>query len=290
MKHKIVMIILALAILSSCNIPQVTPDAVGTIVAATLTSAAPATTVPNINVLIGAKATPAPSPNPPAADQPDPNQLAPTQPPAPPEPTAIPTAVPTVSISGDEPSLRANRPFFIEGFENPNSSWAYDDEEFNLDPENNVLNLHSKGRPWWNSWFSTRPFFQDGYVEVEFRLTECQGDDRVGLVLRLVDNDFYFMGLECNGTWGFDRYTSEHRIVNIRAYEASTALGSIDQWNRIGVLAQGQNFSFYINGIKVGEASDASLEQEGRFGFISRASSTNAFLSQADNLGYWQLP
>lgn len=280
--------ILALAIaliLSACNMPQPTPDAVATIVAATLTSAAPVTAVPNINNLIGATATPLPLPSQTAA-QPGPTQVVQTQ-------VVLVTATPLPSTpvpTGDEPALRSARPNFIEGFENPNSGWNYEDDQFLLKPENGVLNLRSKGTPWWNSWFSTRPFFQDGYVEVKFRLSSCQGDDRVGLVLRLTDNNFYFMGLSCRGSWGFDRYSSANQLTNIRAYEASTALGPVDQWNRLGVLAEGDHFSFYINGVYVGDAQDGTYVQEGRFGFISRAYSATPFLTEADDLGYWALP
>jgi len=122
-------------------------------------------------------------------------------------------------------------------------------------------------------------------------MPNCNGKDRAGLAFRLTNqNQFYFMGLTCDGTWGFNRYTSSNGTETILDYTESDVINPTDQPNRIGVLANGSHFEFYINGVKVGEADDSTYLDAGTYGFVTMSAGTVNFKTSVDSLKYWVLP
>ena len=298
---KLIPFLIIMLLLASCNMPgrnTAQPDLVATNVELALTNAPTQTPINNINQPITMTNTPVP-PTPttlPITDAPTtaPATLAPTEPPAasptpePAQPTA--TAAPTQTeapIAGD-PADALGSPSAVNGFDQA-GNWAYEDDQYDQRVSEGFLRLTSKGEPWWNSWYTIQPALKDFYYEVTIRLLACQGQDRSGIAFRLKDNNFYFMGLRCDGTWAFERYTDKNQIVTILDYKTSTALKPVGEWNRIGVMAKGDKFSFYINGVLVDETTDGTLTEAGTYGFISRAYSTISFHTQVDVMRYWVL-
>jgi len=123
-------------------------------------------------------------------------------------------------------------------------------------------------------------------------MPECNGGDRIGLVFRAADvTQFYFMGITCDGKWGFDKYTDQETpLINILPYTSTQLLLPADQFNRAGVLADDNTIEFYINGVKVGEIIDDTFNGSGYIGFISRYTETKGFTTHIDKLKYWLLP
>ena len=96
------------------------------------------------------------------------------------------------------------------------------------------------------------------------------------------------MGVTCDGSWNFSYYTKTNKIVNILDYQSSSAFKPAAEANRIGIMAQGDQFEFYINGIKVGSASDGSLPEAGTYGILSMSAGTVNFETSIDRLAYWE--
>ena len=96
------------------------------------------------------------------------------------------------------------------------------------------------------------------------------------------------MGVTCDGTWGFSYYTQNNQIINILDYQSSDAFRPANEANRIGILAKGDQFGFFINGVKVGSATDSRLTDPGTFGFISMSAGTVNFKTSVDKLEYWE--
>ena len=272
MKKYLCLLILVL-MLGACNMPinpSPTADLVSTAVSGTLTSAPTNTLAVPIE----------------------------TQPPVPPEvatstPTETPTLTPTFTNTpnAEDPAIRLGEPTKVEEFDTPSGTWSYEDDWFYLNVNDGRLNIYSKGTPYWNSWYTIGPAIKNFYLEATLTMPNCNGKDRAGLAFRLTNqNQFYFMGLTCDGTWGFNRYTSSNGTETLLEYTESDVINPTDQPNRIGVLANGSHFEFYINGVKVGEADDSTYLDAGTYGFVTMSAGTVNFKTSVDSLKYWVLP
>lgn len=296
---KLALIIGISLLLASCNMPRATPDpaiAVATNVALILTNAPTVTPLPNLNDGIVSTPTLAPI----KTEEPTVSEVAPTEPPvqetpapteAPTEaPTATPTSAPTVPPSSDDPAVRLGEPSKRETFDSATGGWIYGDDWFYTVVSGGQLHLYSKGTPYWNSWYTQQPAIKNFYLETSFTMANCEGKDRVGLAFRLTNNEFYFVGLTCDGTIGLSRYNAENAVVEVLAYETSDKLNPTNQVNRIGVMANGSDFQVYVNGNAIGQVKDESLPNAGSYGFVSMSTGTTSMKTSVDELTYWQLP
>ena len=207
-----------------------------------------------------------------------------------PEPTATATTAPTATpepVVGD-PVSQLSEPDFLEDFANA-GGWPYEDDWFLITVSGGQLHAFSKGTPYWSSWYTTYPEVKDAYFETTITRPNCSGQDRFGLVIRWDESqEFYYMGVTCDGTWGFSFYTKDNQIINILDYQTSDAFKPANETNRIGIMAKGNQFDFYINGIKVGSAADDRLDDPGTFGFLSMSAGTVNFKTSVDKLEYWE--
>lgn len=312
---KLLPLLIIMLILSACNFPVQEGDlsqdpVVQTNVASILTQAALTTTEASVDFPIATETNPVeetlePIEEPVQTEEIEeptevPTEL-PTETPAPtatevpteaPTATALPTATPVptetsipTQSSGDDPW--SGEPDFLEDFTS-GTYWDFENDHFLSKVANGQLEFVSKGTPWWSSWYTTYPEYEDGYFETTFTTPKCVGQDRFGLVIRWTEeNEYYYLGVTCDGTWGFSQYTADNKTNDLLAYQSTTALNPPTETNRIGILADGDEFEFYINGQKVGTYSDDELDDEGTFGFITRAASTQLFQVLIEKLEYW---
>lgn len=307
---KIIPVLLLCLMLSACNYPttQLTSEEIVQTNVALILTNAPETTllpVPTSEIQIPAETeeptteiVPEPTTEEPTEILPEPTEteaVEPTPEPQPtatdtPEPTATATTAPTATpepAEGD-PVAQLGEPDFLEDFSNA-GSWPYEDDFFLITVSGGQLHAFSKGTPYWSSWYTTYPEVDDAYFETTITRPNCSGQDRFGLVIRWdTAQEFYYMGVTCDGTWGFSFYNRNNQIINIVDYQNSDALNPADEANRIGIMAKGDQFDFYINGIKVGSATDGRLPNPGTFGFLSMSAGTANFKTSVDKLQYWE--
>ena len=295
---KIIPVLLVCLMLSACNYPTTqlsSEEVVQTNVALILTNAPETTLLPDATRI---PETPQPT-NETATEivlEPTTTEAAVvTQEPQPtlantPEPLPTATLAPTATpqpIAGD-PVAQLGEPDFLEDF-SAAGGWPYEDDWFLITVSGGQLHAYSKGTPYWSSWYTTYPEVQDAYFETTIIRPNCNGEDRFGLVIRWDESqEFYYMGVTCNDTWGFSFYTEDNQIINILDYETSDAFKPASEANRIGIMAKGNQFDFYINGVKVGSATDDRLPDAGTFGFLSMSAGTVNLKTSVDVLEYWE--
>ena len=205
-----------------------------------------------------------------------------------PEPTATTAPTATLAPLAGDPVAQLGEPDFLEDF-SAAGEWPYEDDWFLITVSGGQLHAYSKGTPYWSSWYTTYPEVQDAYFETTITRPNCNGEDRFGLVIRWDESqEFYYMGVTCNDTWGFSFYTEDNQIINILDYETSDAFKPASEANRIGIMAKGNQFDFYINGVKVGSATDDRLPDAGTFGFLSMSAGTVNLKTSVDVLEYWE--
>lgn len=293
---KLIPVILICLMLTACNFPTAklsSEEVVQTNVALILTNAPETTLLPDgtqepETPENSSEDTPVaaiePTSGEPAAPEPEPTATEIPQPTAttPPTPTATPEP-----LAGD-PVTQLGAPDFLDEF-NSAERWAYEDDWFLLTVSGGQLHAYSKGTPYWSSWYTTHPETKDAYFETTFTRPNCSGKDRFGLVIRWDESQqFYYMGVTCDGTWGFSFYTKDNQIINILDYQSSDAFKPAAEPNRIGILAKGNHFDFYINGTIVGSATDDRLPDAGPFGFISMSAGTVNMKTSVEKLQFWK--
>ncbi|MFZ3151480.1 MAG: hypothetical protein WA116_07330 [Anaerolineaceae bacterium] len=292
---KYLILLIPVLLLSACNMPSnatATPDLIATNVSQALTNAPTNTSVVLTEPVI-VTATEVATIETTAAPSEALTQVPTTEPTLPPTVTATSTALPapTATFSPEDPAIRYGNPTKTDDFSTSSATWNYEDDWSTLNVNNGQLNIYSKGTPYWNSWYTIGPAIQNFYLETTLSIPNCNSGDRIGLAFRLSeDNAYYFMGLTCDGTWGFSRYTSSNETQTILAYESSDQLKPIGEQNRLGVLANGDAFEFYLNGVKVGATTDSSYPKAGTYGFVTMSAGTLNFRTSVDNLKYWLLP
>jgi len=286
---KIIPVLLICLMLSACNYPTdelTSEEVVQTNVALILTNAPETTLVPEpTRVTETPEATAeaateteaaTPEPQPTATDTPEPTA------------TATESATATQEPTAGDPVAQLGEPDFLEDF-SAAGGWPYEDDWFLITVSGGQLHMFSKGTPYWSSWYTTYPEVKDAYFETTITRPNCSGEDRFGLVIRWDEaQQFYYMGVTCDGKWGFSFYTKDNQIVNIVDYQTSDAFKPANEANRIGILAKGNKFDFYINGTKVGSATDDRLPDAGTFGFLSMSAGTINFKTSVDKLEFWE--
>ncbi len=204
--------------------------------------------------------------------------------PTPEETEMAPTPTP-VETDPDKPW--SGTPEFVEEFDST-AYWNFENNHLLSKASDGQLEFTSKGTPWWSSWYTTNPAQKNGYFETTFTMPNCNGSDRFGLVIRWIHpNVFYYLGVTCDGTWGFSLYNQVNQTIDLVTYTENDALNPVSESNRIGILATDNSFDFYINGTLVGSATHDGIQKAGPFGFVSMSTGTKDFKTLIDKLEYW---
>lgn len=196
--------------------------------------------------------------------------------------TPSPTVTPTLGLRVGEPDKKIT---FANG-----DGGFYDDDDENtiITPKNGTLELVSTLKViGWHGWSMYYDKIDNFYLESTINVVNCSGSDQYGMVFRGPDySRGYFFGLTCGGNYFLDYLDGKYTpIVSDTASQFINA-GS-GQTNRLGVLAQGDQLTLYINDQKVQEVRDSTYTGKGVFGVFIAAYQTPNFTIQLDEIAYW---
>ena len=206
-----------------------------------------------------------------------------------PTPTETPTATPDLN----DPSQRLGSPAMTYDFNGDTSLWDFESPQAIFKTTNGFLNLTARANADWNNWWVSSPVLKNAYIEATIQMDTCNGADRFGLIVRSSSDGqrFYFMGITCDGRWGFFRMDDDVVINAINHYQESSQLTSgLKNPHRVGVWMSESDFTFYIDGVEVGNAKDSTLTESGMTGFLIAFSNTPGFTTKVDTLKYWNVP
>ncbi|HMN15638.1 MAG TPA: hypothetical protein PKD55_25255 [Bellilinea sp.] len=212
------------------------------------------------------------------------------EPTAVPEPTAAPTAEPVLS---DYPADNLGEPTLNDAMDDP-AQWPSGYTPFTeIFVSNGQLTL--VGSSVMDGWRLSLQKAKNFFAEVDLEPQACSGADRYGLYFRVPNPESadqgYLFSLTCSGyyslrKWDEPFYEMTHLIPWTESAEVNA--GS-NQPNKLGVLANGDLITLFINGQKVAEINDASYP-EGYVGLFVGAQRTQFFTVKADNFRFWELP
>ncbi len=133
------------------------------------------------------------------------------------------------------------------------------------------------------------------YVEVTGRFEACSGSDHFGLFVRVPEkspaNRGYLLGISCDGKYRIAEWDGSIKPDgNWTTHVYWTANPAIQagamQTNRVGVLAEGNRLTLYVNGVKMGQVEDSTFAS-GWMGLFIGADKTQNLTVQLDQFDLW---
>jgi hypothetical protein len=276
----LVMLLMVALILSSCSPAeeeQITDDIVATQVSIILTETA-----------IHQEPTPTSTPEftptiPEPVEEPTPTEA----------PTETPTVTPTSTFALEDPAQLLGSPAWTYDFSGDTSPWDFESTQALYRTANGYLNMTARANANWHNWWISSPQLKNAYVEATLQMSACAGADRFGLAVRgsADGQQFYFMGITCDGRWGLFRMAENVDINTIIGYrEADPLTAGLEEPHRVGIWMKDNNFTLFINGVEVGQATDTTLTNPGFTGFLIAFANTPGFTVRVDQLRYWNVP
>lgn len=294
----VILSLLLTFIIVSCNLPtaNVTPNpdqnAVATEVGKILTSIPVETVIPSpVITEIQPTATSLPSEAPTITSSPtetsEPTKTSePTQTVAPTN-TSAPILTPTTTTA--DPRTTLGSPTRSDKMDTTDYWYPYEDEHVKIQISGGSMQMTGINADAWHGWTLSSPSLQDFYLEETVTPGACEGSDSYGLLSRAPDgNSGYFYGFSCDGKYIFKKWDGSKFTVLMNWTANAAILKGADQANRLGLMAKGNVFSFYANGVKIGDATDDTFEK-GAFGLWVAAYRTPGFTVHVDEVDYWDL-
>jgi len=282
MKKSIVFFVLIIFLFSACNYPaQTTADTnqVETQVAIILT-AAPSSTATTIQPTLQATKSPTLAPKATQTETPTSTST----------PTVTPSPTTTFTPQPSDPAFSLGPASWING--NDWKGFYFDDSgseiHYSLSGNDLVLSaLHANG---WHGWSLTYIKGTNFYLEGTFFINSCAGLDRYGLVFRSPDtSQGYFFGVSCDGQYSLRKWVaggfSDDDII---PWTLSTQiLAGSNQENRLGVMANGNSYSLYVNGQLIATTSDDTFVGDGVFGAYIASINTPDLTVDVKSMKFW---
>jgi hypothetical protein len=283
-----------LFLLAGCNLPTArvtsTPDqnAVATEVGKILTS------IPTEQLVIPSPAftetlalpTATQTQQPTATPEPTETQE-PTQTQAPTE-TNTPS-LPTATNAITDPRISLGAPTRSDKMDSSDYWFLYEDEHVKIQIANGFMDLTAINPDGWHGWTLSSPSLTDFYLEETAKPGDCDGTDSYGILSRAPDGENgYFYGFSCDGRYIFKKWDGSKFATLVNWTANSAILKGANQTNRLGIMAKGSDFTFYANGVKIGETSDTTYDK-GVFGLWVASYKTPNFTVAVDEVDYWNL-
>jgi len=179
---------------------------------------------------------------------------------------------------------------FSDDFSDPSSGWHVgSDEDVEYGYSNGEYYVLVK-TPDWVAWGNPSRTFTDFRLEVDARLVIWTGNNTSGVLVRYRDErNFYLFEIDYNtGEYGVSKKVNGE-WEELVAWNDSPHIKRGQSSNHLTVIAQGPNFTFYVNGELLTVVTDASFA-EGDIGLLVGSYDYAGALVHFDNLEVWALP
>jgi hypothetical protein len=221
-----------------------------------------------------------------------------------PPPTATPGGAPvpqfqtTATFTATDPRSLLPVPTWTDPMDN-GKNWPLGSDAFSaIDFQNGYMILTGLQKD--NGWRLAINDIDNAYIEATAKFgTVCHGLDKWGIMLRSPDRTTadkgYWFNITCDGKFAFQKWNAnppdhEKAVTNLIAWTTNSNIKpGINAVNRLGVLAKGNRFTLFINGVQIGEVTDGSY-MSGGFGILIGAKETDRFNIYVDEMSYWLNP
>ena len=208
-----------------------------------------------------------------------------------PTPTDQPTETPTATLSDTDPVGTLGEPDWVDDMDS-GDQWATGYNEYTtIIFEDGYLKLSADTEL--DGWRLTWPSLNDFYLEAVIQSPDCDGNDHFGLMFRVPQNananKGYLYGITCDGRFSLRRWNGQNMFHPVE-WMASDSISTEDNMtNKLGILAEEETLTLYINGEKVKEITDDAY-LGGSFGIFVGGTNTEDLTVWVDQIRYWTLP
>lgn len=163
-------------------------------------------------------------------------------------------------------ALLATEPVYTSEFRRDDGSWSMEK------PEDEGIDHYYEGRQlhlWvdaenWLTWSTNADAAgNDFYVQVE--ATQALGPEvnEYGLAFRMQDDDnFYAFFVSGNGYWNVSKLV-DGEWITLNDWTESSDIAGMEETNTLGVLAEGDTLTLFVNGAQLGQVTDDAFSEGG---------------------------
>lgn len=133
------------------------------------------------------------------------------------------------------------------------------------------------------------------YMEVTGRFETCSGSDHWGIFARVPGKSpadrGYLVGISCDGKYRIAEWDGSTQpkgtwTTHVWWTADNAILSGANQTNRIGLLAEGDKLTLYINGVRLNQVTDSTFSS-GHIGLFVGADNTNNLTVEVDEVSVW---
>jgi hypothetical protein len=207
--------------------------------------------------------------------------------------TATSPPPPTPTLDADDPKAGLGEPDFFDDFSTGESWPLYADDHVSFNVKDSNLVMTALNPDKYNGWMLTWPVISDYYLEITAKTQQCSGKDTYGNMVRAVKTDKGYIGylynISCDGHYSLRRWNGEQYVSLVDWTPSDQINSGANQTNRIGLMVNGSQFTFYANGKQIGQIQD-DTHMEGRFGVVIGSANTPDLTVRLDEIAVWNLP
>ncbi len=216
-----------------------------------------------------------------------------TEPASSPTMTATSPPPPTPTLDADDPKAGLGDPDFFDDFSSGESWPLYTDDHVSFQVKDSDLVMTAFNPDKYNGWMLTWPVISDYYLEMTTKTQQCSGKDTYGNMVRAVKTDQGYIGylynISCDGHYSLRRWNGEQYVSLVDWTPTDQINSGSNQTNRLGLMLDGNQFTFYANGKQIGQFQD-DTHREGRFGVVIGSANTPDLKVNVDEIAVWNLP
>ncbi len=203
--------------------------------------------------------------------------------------TVTPTITPT--FMPEDPRSMLGPPSWNDNYANGNN-WPQGNDQFtSVIFSDGFMKLTALTDT--DGWRLTYPNLKNFYLEANFQTGDCKTTDHFGIIFRVPDislaNQGYFYGIQCDGKYFLKVFAENLMTSIVYAKTSSAILPGKDVVNRLGIMAEDDQLSLFVNGTLVKEVSDTHFERGG-FGIFIGSDAVKNLTVWVDEINYWSLP
>lgn len=216
-----------------------------------------------------------------------------------PEATEEPTAAPTADMPDTDPARTLGTPSGSDPFDSYEKwTWPTDSDDFIAIAFKDGF-MQMTGLTTMAGWRLPMISQQtNSYIELTVNSGACAEKDSYGIIYRVPvfkePTQGYLYEVTCDGylrlwEWNGNIQPKGEADILINWKESEDVNTGANQVNRLGVMAVGNQFTIYMNGVPQGTVSDSSFKA-GFFGVFVRSVTTPRYTVKFDEMKFWENP
>jgi len=182
--------------------------------------------------------------------------------------TSLACQFPTLVTPTATPVMKSGDVLFYDGFTDLNSGWdRFTSAEGTMDYDSSGYRFLVNALQT-NFWSTPGRSFKDVRLDVDVAKLSGPDENRIGLLCRFVEGDYYFLMVSSDGYYTIGKFVAGTAIqLGQSEMQYSSAIHTGLAVNHLRADCVGSSLTFYVNGELVAQAQDTDLS-EGDVGLL----------------------